>query len=313
MPTRHSFFSLRALALAIAWAAPAGVILAEPHAADALETSEEVVARLGTTEIKAAEVKDIIRNLDPSVRQQAAKDPQLLGRVVRIELARIAVLGEAKEKHWDQQPDVVAQIERARSQTILASYLASVAAPPASYPSEAEVKTAYDQNRDRFTMPRQYHLAHIFVALPAGDDKKAEEAAEKKAEELARKARAKSGAFEEIARRNSDLPEAARNSGDLGWKYETQLLPEIKSVVAGMSKNEISDAIRTPTGWHIIQLLDTKAAGPQPLSEIHDSLVQYMRQRKLDENEQAYLAGLLENKHAAINEIALSKLIEQAK
>jgi len=272
----------------------------------AMDSSEEVVARLGTTEVKATEIKDFIRGLDPAMRQQLVKDPQALGRLV---LARTAILAEAKEKHWDQQPEIAAQIERMRLQTVFATYLASVAAPPAAFPSEAELQTAYEQNRERFVTPRQYHLAQIFVAR----DRKTDEEARKKAEDLVAKARSKAIGFEELARKNSDLPDAAKTGGDAGWLADQQLLPEIRTAIAGLQKNEISNPIRSQAGWHVIQLLDTKPPAQQSLNEVRDALKQGMRQKKLEENEQTYIAGLLDTKHAVINEIALSKLLEQVK
>jgi parvulin-like peptidyl-prolyl isomerase len=290
-----------------------GSLLLGAAAVSAAENADEIVARLGSTDVKISDFKDFVRGLDPRVRQQAAKDPQLLARLARVELARIAVLGEAKEKHWDEQPDVVSEIERARTQAIVTTYLASVTAPPAGYPSDAEIQAAYEQNRDRFMVPRQYHLAQIFVALAADADKKTEDAAQKRSAELVKKAKAKNADFADLARKNSDQSEAAKTGGDLGWLPETQLTPEVKSAVAGLGKNEISDAIRSAAGWHIVELIDTKPAGPQPLTEVRDSLVAGLRQKKAQDNEQAYLTDLLARKHAAVNEIGLGKILDAAK
>jgi len=282
-------------------------------AAVAAEDGTEVVARLGSSNVTLSDLKEFVLGLDPQTREQAAKDPQILTRLVRVELARMALLSEAKEKHWDQQPDIVRQIERARDQTIASSYLTSVAALPASYPSDAEIQAAYEQNRDRFMVPRQYQISQIFIAVPAGADKAAEDAAHRRADDLVKKAKAKGANFAELARKNSDQPDAAKTGGDLGWLPETQILPEVRSVVAGMAKNEISDAIHSGAGWHIVELFDTRPAGPRPLAEVRDTIVQFLRQRKLEENEQAYLGKLLESKHAAINEIGLAKLLDTAK
>src|SRR5262245_59326095 len=109
----------------------------------AAESAPEVVARLGEIEFTAASLADFVRSLDPNVRKQALNDAKLLQQLVGLEMARIAVLNEAKDKNWQQRPDVARQIERARDATIVASYLASVGTVPANYPSEAEIKAAY--------------------------------------------------------------------------------------------------------------------------------------------------------------------------
>lgn len=278
----------------------------------AAEPGDDVIARLGTVDVKVADLRDFVQGLDPLTRQQAAKDPQLLSRLVRIELARMAVLREARDQHWETQASVVRQIERARDQAIVSSYLASVTAPPGGFPSDSEIAAAYEQNRDRFMLPRQYHLAQIFIAVPAGADKKAQDEAQKRAADLAKRLRAKSASFSSLAS-TSDQRDAANTGGDLGWLPETQLVPEVKAAVEGLSKNDVSDAIRTTDGWHIVQLIDTKPAGPRPMAEVRDSLIQYLRQQKIAANEQAYLAQLLEREHAAVNELALTKVLDPAK
>jgi peptidylprolyl isomerase len=292
---------------AVLGAVIAGAFLfaAQAQAADA---PPEAVARIGSTDISATQLRDFIRNLDPAVRKQALADPAVMNKLVRQELARMALLNEAQAKKWEQRPEIVARIQQSRDDVVVTTYLASVGAVPADYPTDAQVQTAYDQNRDKFMVPRQYHLQQIFVQLPAGSDKKAEDAAEKKAEDLARRAKAKGANFEELARANTDGKEMAQQGGDLGWTPESQIIPEIRTQVAGMSPGEISEPIRTAQGWHIIRMVETKPAAPRPLAEIRDQLVAYIRQQKLQENEQAYIQAL----PLAVNEIGLKKIFEAA-
>jgi len=282
----------------------------------AADPAPDVVARLGTTDITAQNLRNFIRTLDPAVRKQALADPDTMARLVRAELARMAVLKEAQAQKWEQRPEVAQEIQRVRDEAITASYLKSVSAPPADYPSEAEIKSAYDLNRDALMAPRQYRLSQIFVALPAGGDAKAEVAAKQKADDLARKARAKGmdskGAdFDALAKASSDA-RPGEQAGDLGWADETQIVPEIRSQVAGMAQGEVSDPIRAGSGWHIIRMDDTRPAAPRPLADVHDALATALRQRKAQANEQAYLGGLLAKSPIAVNEIGLRKLFENA-
>jgi parvulin-like peptidyl-prolyl isomerase len=280
-----------------------------PRAAD---TGADVVARLGSTDITVGELRDFVRGLDPAVRKQAADDVPLMNRLVRLEIARMAVLREAKAKKWDSRPEVEAQLERARRQIIVASYLASVTTIPPGFPSEAQIQAAYDSNRDSFMAPRQYHLQQIFVTLPAGDDKKAQEAAQKKAADLARRAKARGAKFDELAQANSEHRESAARGGDMGWVADAQVLPEIRAQIAGMSVGEVSDPIRSESGWHIVRLAETRPAGPRPLAEVRDNIVATLRQRQVQENEQVYLAELLSKNPVAVNEIGLRKVFAEA-
>jgi peptidylprolyl isomerase len=271
----------------------------------------DVVARMGPTDITASDLRNFVRTLDPAVRKQAVADPTVMARLIRAELARIAVLKAAEAQKWEQRPEVLREIQRVRDEAIAASFLKSVSAPPARYPSEGEIKSAYDLNRDALMAPRQYRLSQIFVGVPAGGEGKAEAAAKQKADDLARQAKVKGADFAALAKTGSDA-RPGEKGGDLGWAAESEIVPEIRAQIAGMALGEVSDPIRTQSGWHIIRLDDTKPAAPRPLAEIHDSLAAALRQRKGQENEQAYLNGLLAKSPIAVNEIRLKKLFESA-
>src|SRR5262249_4663978 len=129
---------------------------------------------------------------------------------------------------------------------------------------------------------------------------------------LAKRARAKNAIFEDLARTSSEHQPSATRGGDLGWADQTQLVPEIRNEVAGMNKGEISDPILGSSGWHIVRLVDTKPAGPRPLAEVKDTLVATLRQRKIQELQQAYIAKLLEKSPVAVNEARLRALFEAA-
>ncbi len=103
----------------------------------------------------------------------------------------------------------------------------------------------------------------------------------------------------------------AEQGGALGWASEAEIVPEIRSQVAGMAQGEISDPIRTASGWHIIRMDDTRPAAPRPLAEVRDSLAAALRQRKTQANEQAYLNGLLAKSPVAVNEIGLREDIRK--
>jgi parvulin-like peptidyl-prolyl isomerase len=302
--------NFRLLARSIATAAPVALMSVPGVAAAA--ANAEVVARLGMAEFTADSLSSFVRSLDPKLRSQALADRQLMTKLVGLELARIAVLNEAKAKKWPQRPDVVRQIERARDDAIYESYLGSVAAPDAGYPSEAEIQSAYELNRDSFMAPRQYRLEQIFIASPANAAKEAAAAAEKKAQDLARRAKAGGANFTDLARANSEHRPSAEKGGDLGWAAQTQIMPEIGGQVAGMDKGEISDPIRSAAGWHIVRMVDTRPAAPRPLSEVRQTLIAMLKTRKRQEKQQAYIARLLDKAPIAVNEARLRALFEAA-
>jgi parvulin-like peptidyl-prolyl isomerase len=288
------------------------VILATIVPAFAADSGADVVARLGATDITAAMLRNFVRTLDPAVRKRAQGDPALMGKLVRAELARMAVLQAAEAQKWEQRPEVIQQIQRVRDEAVTSSYLMSVSAPPADYPSETEIQSAYDLNRDALMAPRQYRLSQIFVPLPAGADAKAAEVARRQADDMARKAKATGANFDALVKASAGIKAGAEPGGDLGWASEAEIVPEIRSQIAGLAQGEVTDPIRTASGWHIIRMDDTKPAAPRPLAEVRDQLAAALRQRKTQANEQAYLNGLLAKSPVAVNELGIKNIFENA-
>jgi peptidylprolyl isomerase len=279
-------------------------------AAYARAGAADVVARVGATEVTREEVRAYLDGLGPTERQAAAKDPALRAQLVRAWLARRAVLDEARAKRWDEEPGVKARLDRARDEAFTELYLEAVSRPPASYPSDVEVKAAYDANPGAFQVPRQYRVAQIFVAAPKGGDREAEAKARHRADELARKARAKGVDFAAIARAESD--EKAIEGGDLGWLSEPQLVPGIRATIAGLEQGGVSEPVRLDDGWHVVKLVETRPASVRPLAEVRDAIAARLRAERARANRQAYLARLLEQHPPAVNELALAGLLADA-
>ncbi|CAL76071.1 putative peptidylprolyl isomerase [Bradyrhizobium sp. ORS 278] len=270
--------------------------------------NDEVVARVGDSDVTADEVRATIVTLDP--RQQAAlmRDPALLSQTVRAILANRLVLKEALAKKWDQQPAVVAQLARARESILTEGYLQSVTQPPDSYPSEADIKAAYEVNMSAFLVPRRFRIAQILVALANDADKAAEDAAKKKLEDVVRKLKQPGTDFAALARASSDETATAEKDGEIGWVPEPNLRGEIRSQVAGLAKGGVTDPIRLDDGWHVVKLLDTDASTTRPLAEVKDVLIQRLRAERADANRRAYVAELVKQTPSVVNEIALGRL-----
>lgn len=286
--------------------APSQAALSASRAAIAADEGP-VVAHVGETDLHEENIRGFLANLSESDRAALKRNPNLLSQFVRALLANQLALREALAKHWDQRPEVVEQLQRARELTIVESYLKSVNQPPANFPDAATVQSVYDTNKSAFVVPRQYHLAQIFIPVPADGEKAAMEKAAKKVADA--EARLKKGEdFATVVHADSEARDAEQG-GDTGWLPETQLKPELKNAVIGLSKGGVSDAVKLDDGWHILELIDTKASYTRPLSEVQDALAQKLRDERAAANRRAYLADLLKQNPPAINEIALTKIL----
>lgn len=270
----------------------------------------EVLAKIGDTEITMEEIRPLLANLDARERAALAQDPSVLNQAVRSFLVQKVLLKEALAKKWDQQPEVVAQLERARQNAITQSYLLSISQPAESFPGETELKAAYEANKAALLVPKQYQLAQIFLACPAGTSKADAEKVQARLEAVRQELQQAGADFSKIARAESEEKASADRGGEIGWLAETQIQPEIRAKVTGLAKNGISDPIRLNDGWHIIKVVDIKEPYTPAFEDVRQPLAQRLRTERTKANSEAYLATLLQQNPVAINELALADLLK---
>jgi len=272
----------------------------------------ETIARVGTAEIKEDELRAVIAALGEREQAALTRDPALLSQVVRQLLANQLVLKEALAKRWEERPDVVQQLRRAREASIAESFLRSVSQPPADFPEDSMIQNAYDANRSAFLVPRQFLIAQIFVALPADADKTVAAKASKKIADIQLKLKQPNADFAAIAGAESDAKEASDHGGEIGWVSEAQLRPEIRTLVLGLAKNAVSEVAKLDDGWHFVKLIDTKAAYTRPLDEVRAELVVRLRNEQAAAMRRNYMAELLKRTPLAINELALARMVSES-
>lgn len=122
--------------------------------------------------------------------------------------------------------------------------------------SEQEVDNLLASQNAWSDQVRDYHLAHILIATPEAASPEQIQQAERKANEVLQRLR--NGAdFGETAVSVSQS-ETALEGGDLGWRKAAQLPSLFADVVRKMKPDDISDVIRSPSGFHIIKLVDVR-------------------------------------------------------
>jgi len=272
----------------------------------------ETVARLGDVEISADDIRADIAGLSPRDQVAIARDPAALSRTVRLLLTNRLVLREAQAKDWERQPGIAARLEKAKEAAIVETFLTAMAAVPDSFPNDAQLQAVYEANMSAMVVPRQFQIAQIFISLSPSGDKDAEEKARRKLNAVQAKLKQPGANFAAIVASESDDRNTVEKGGELGWLSDPQLRPEIRAQVVGLEKGGVSDPIKLEDGWHIIKLLDTKASYTRPLSEVRGQLVDQMREEQAAANRRTYLTKLIEKNPTAINELALSRLLEKS-
>ena len=274
----------------------AALLTAAGAAAALPPTANAVIASRGGDTVTIADARAFIATLDADKRATLAHDPSQVAPVLRDMLLRRAILAEATKLHWAERPDIAALLARARETALVQSYVAAQTAAAPGYPPDADLQTAYSQNRQLLLLPRQYHLAQVMLVTSGAD------AAAARTRLLALKAAAA-----------PDFAAAARKVGlsynDLGWIADPLLAPDVKQAVAGLPTGQIAGPICTASVCRLILLIATKPAGPADFAQARDTLVRALRQQRQQANLRTLENALLAKAPVRVNELDLSKVV----
>ncbi len=107
---------------------------------------------------------------------------------------------------------------------------------------------------------QEYRLSHILISIPSGASEEEIKAVRAKAEDAQRRIDAGED-FGDIALRMSDGQQALER-GDLGWRKGAEIPSLFADAVSTMKVGENSGIITSPSGYHIIKLVE-KRSGEQ--------------------------------------------------
>jgi len=113
----------------------------------------------------------------------------------------------------------------------------------------------------------EYRIGHILIALPEGATPDEVKAAQDKATEI-RERLLEGENFARIATSESD-GQTALEGGDLGWRKANQLPSIFTRDIARLDVGDISEPIRSPSGFHIIKLEDRRGQARQVIQQTH--------------------------------------------
>lgn len=147
---------------------------------------------------------------------------------------------------------------------------------------EKRLRDYYDQNKQEFERPEQVHARHVLIKTEGRSDAEAQKMINDVKARLA-----KGEAFEAVARQASEEPAAKTTGGDLGWFGRGQMVPAFEQAVFSAQKGTLVGPLKTQFGYHVIEILDKRAAGTQPFAEVRESIQQRLAAERTQEMAEA--------------------------
>ena len=219
------------------------------------------------------------RSLDARIvellQQQAAKrldisvsDDELSQAMADIETRNNIPAGRLPDVLKAQGLDVDDYKKKLRAR-LLSSKLINVAVREKIKISEESMQEYYRKHLEHPQPIRELRLSQILIALPQEPTPEQVVKAKAKADAVRHKWAAGQN-FEQLARLYSDSPDA-KQGGDLGWHATGTLNSRFDSIFA-LAKGQVSEPIRSPAGFHLIEVTDARMRAPtlgQAYDEIH--------------------------------------------
>jgi len=252
---------------------------------------EEILVRLGEEVITIDDFKEEFAMLPSSYRKDVNfQKGQFLESLINKRL----LLQEAERKKLENSENVKKLFKKIKEEIIIQELIDREVSSKAGV-TDSEIENYYQQNQMKYVEPAKIRACHILID--------SEPMAKKILDDL------KSGCdFAELAKEYSlDIPTKDKG-GDLGYFSKGTFLAEFESACDKLNIGEISEVIKTELGYHIIKVLDKKAAEPKKIEEARDDI---KNELLLDKEISLYdnlLQGLRKNQNISINEKLLESI-----
>ena len=137
--------------------------------------------------------------------------------------------------------------------------------------SEDQLQRYYDENKSSYYTPAEWHVAHIFFAMPANATPEQQKQVEQKAEGVSNTLKSKPNQFDQLVKTQSDDKLSVVQSGVLPWIVAGQ--SEFDKTLVDLKKvGEISNPVKTSRGYEIFKLVAFKPAALKSFDSVKQAI-----------------------------------------
>lgn len=201
-------------------------------------------------------------------RNSAFANPTVVRQTVSNMLVRRTLAEAAVAEGLDKDPAVQAALAQARDRVLSDAKLVQFDAAHRPSPAQVEsyARTVYLANPDRFQAPEQIRARHLLIGKNTPDAKAQAEALLKQLQ---------GGAdFATLAKDRSEDKASGARGGDLGVFARGRMVPQFEEAAFALQQpGELSGVVETQFGYHVIQLVERKAAGLRSFDEVKEGLM----------------------------------------
>lgn len=263
----------------------------------------------GDISVSASEFNNAIDYIVPEQQKEnmRAKEKNMRGFLADYFTVKL-MAAAARSKGLDKDPGVQIKNaynhDRLLTEALINDYYVSAKEPD----YEALAKEAYLVDQKRFNIPEQVRAEHILIAV---NDKQSEAAALEKANNLYAQVKKDTKAFADIAKKHSDDPSVASNSGNLGFFPRDAMVKPFSDAAFAMSIGEVSKPVKTSFGYHIIHVLERREAGLQPFDAVKQQLINEQKQAFKNAKRDEIVSKFRSSQDIKVDEEAMMEFVKK--
>jgi len=163
--------------------------------------------------------------------------------------------------------------------------------------SHTEVEKYYEEHKAEFERPETVMISEFFLSTQKKEESEIPAIEAKAKVYLARMQRGES--FEELAKHFSE-GSTAKDGGYLGAFKRGELSKEIEDKAFAMKRGDLTDVIRTKTGFLILRVDQRFEAGIQPLDKVDGEIQNKLYVQRMAPQLRTYLGTLREQSYVII-------------
>jgi peptidylprolyl isomerase/peptidyl-prolyl cis-trans isomerase C len=197
-----------------------------------------------------------------------------------------AFVGDLEKNRLDKDSLQAALHRQCKVNTVL-----ELVASRAPEVSDADIGIYYHMHPDQFQRPERREACHIFISINADYAENTAEAALTRAQEIAEKLRKKPHKFADLALKHSECPTSLQG-GLLGVVSKGTLYPELDEVLFRLKAGEVSDAVKSEIGFHVLLCKSIQKPETLSLAKATPKIRQFINDRARRACQRAWIAGL---------------------
>lgn len=267
--------------------------------------AEQVLVESKQVRVTNLDFEADMKRIPQEHRAEVLSSKTRIAKLLENLLINKTLAAQARSAGIDHEPVIIKQLELASDKLLALEQINRVIKAVTLPNFDVRAHELYQLNIEKYTLPAKMHASHILVDTKVRTQ---EEALQRIKQVRGQAVGGKK--FEELALEYSDDPSAKINKGDLKFFEADKMVKPFSDAAFALSNpGDISEPVKTPFGYHIIQLHEKQPKVVRSFDEVKEKIIQDERENYLKEHRKTLIGGILSDPSLILNEDAVNLIL----